>query len=1035
MSNSSIINPKGIFFANDKKLLHRLVHSAQNSEQFTFLLGSGLTVPVDSPLGVSSVEDIISEIKQKLSSSSLDDDLKVCSKDQRYKIAMRTLLQYRGQNELNKLIIKSVLKARITKETTFTPDNLSLQALEKDVINWYLRPGVDYLGKLCVEFFDRIGSPILTSNFDPLIEVSIRKHQGKPLTTPLSTDGKIYVSHEDAIIQVVHFHGYWHGEDTLHTENQITRDRPKLEGSLRSLLCEKTLVVAGYGGWNDIFIKILIRIMSEGSNKYNIIWTFYDEEEDVVLSKYSNLINSFGDALGQRIVLYKGVDLDKFIPNLYKQIKESVNSEDQNQISIGQHDNINISEKPLSENIFISDIPPNVDKWVGRVDLLNQVSDDESKIVCLSGIGGQGKSSLASYFIRNLNSLESKWEYWDWRDFREEGNRIHTILISIIERLTDGKFRSGHFINDSIDELIDRFFYHLAKRKVVFVFDNVDHYVDLERFEFNGGLGKLFDEALRQEHNSKFIFTCRPYIQICDNYFLQIDMPGLSIDESIDLFKKYSIPMRQVELTKIINELHALTKGHPLWLNLMAAQASRGKVVLKNFIERLKDKKSFKEKDFSSILAESTLRTVWETLNEKQKILLRGMSETVKAETKEHLSKIIESELNYNQFSKALKALITLNLIVTKSSTCQNNMYELHPLVKEYVWKNFSKQERVKYITLFVKFYDQVIAVLKPKLSHESPLSVFENWTSKIELEINKDDYKSALTSLQEVATPILTAGYVEEYIRITHLFFLNVDWLKAVYEEYKYFHDQYKNFIKSLIEIGKFDEADNFLKKYVKTISGKGVNYIHFCNLRAYFYWYKGDFVQAIMFGEKGLDLKKSSKVDGNFDIDHTLALAYRDSRENGQIERALEFFLKGIKLNDVLSRDIDMKDYQGSYFGNIGRCLDFLGKPDEALKCYAKSLVLLNRENDSSTSLNRGYACQWIAENLLKIADTKTAYYFFNLSIFYWIKVSPVRAERIKRTFLVNELFVDLRKKEVSDWENEKKCKEWLQSFSSVG
>lgn len=39
---------------------------------------------------------------------------------------------------------------------------------------------------------------------------------------------------------------------------------------------------------------------------------------------------------------------------------------------------------------------------------------------------------------------------------------------------------------------------------------------------------------------------------------------------------------------------------------------------------------------------------------------------------------------------------------------------------------------------------------------------------SKVELHINNEDYVSALSVLEEVSSPILTAGYVEEYLRVS---------------------------------------------------------------------------------------------------------------------------------------------------------------------------------------------------------------------------------------------------------------------------
>jgi len=53
-----------------------------------------------------------------------------------------------------------------------------------------------------------------------------------------------------------------------------------------------------------------------------------------------------------------------------------------------------------------------------------------------------------------------------------------------------------------------------------------------------------------------------------------------------------------------------LTKGHPLWLNLIAAQAVRGIKTVNDFIQSIEDKTDFKEEGFSSILSEKILNEV-----------------------------------------------------------------------------------------------------------------------------------------------------------------------------------------------------------------------------------------------------------------------------------------------------------------------------------------------------------------------------------------------------------------------------------------
>src|SRR5437667_239493 len=71
-------------------------------------------------------------------------------------------------------------------------------------------------------------SPVLTTNFDPLIEVALRRAGGSPVRTVLEIDGRFDLTHVDIGQHIVHLHGYWSDGDTLHTPDQLERPRPLL---------------------------------------------------------------------------------------------------------------------------------------------------------------------------------------------------------------------------------------------------------------------------------------------------------------------------------------------------------------------------------------------------------------------------------------------------------------------------------------------------------------------------------------------------------------------------------------------------------------------------------------------------------------------------------------------------------------------------------------------------------------------------------------------------------------------------------------
>ncbi|MEN8185528.1 MAG: NB-ARC domain-containing protein [Bacteroidota bacterium] len=677
---------------------------------------------------------------------------------------------------------------------------------------------------------------------------------------------------------------------------------------------------------------------------------------------------------------------------------------------------------------FTCDYPVELSNWVGRKQELKNIELKNFNVVFITGIGGQGKSALASYYIQNIVSFDNYWEYWDWRDLKEEGNRLHTKVISIIERLTLGKVNPVNIKDEPLEILLEMVFKYLKDRKIVFVFDNVDKYIDLEEFTLTGGLKTLYDFIKRSPHSSKFIFTCRPSVMIADVDFYQIKLDGISEDETIELFKKSDINFKEEELERIAKETYKITNGHPHWIKLFIGQSYSGKEELFKFIKIVKDKTNFKEDNLSAIYSVNILNAIWDTLNDNQKVLLRSLAETVKAEIEKDLGKIVNPELNYNRFHRAMKKLKRLNLIVTKVLKDEKDQLELHPLVKEFVLQKYPLQnERSKFITLFVNYYDNVICVLRERLNWNMSFKDFEQWTSKIELEVNNHDFKSALITLKEVEDPLLTAGYLTEFIRVSNLIFSNIDWRNAVSEEYSYFNELLKVYITTLTELGRTVKANDLIAKYSNTIHGKGGNYINYCEINCYYHWFSGDYENAIKWGERIVELKKSE--NGNHII-NSLALAWRDSKEDKNIDKAIKFFLEGEDIKEVIKPQIIKNELNGPFYGNIGRCLFFKKDYDNAITCYRKSYQMLDKEKVTDTDMNKGFAFLWICEALFEKKDYKSALFFAKNASHLWENISPPKAkiannliENIKKLYVSHNNINTLGEDEINDF-----CRKWI-------
>ncbi|MCW2293355.1 tetratricopeptide (TPR) repeat protein [Pseudomonas sp. BIGb0408] len=489
------------------------------------------------------------------------------------------------------------------------------------------------------------------------------------------------------------------------------------------------------------------------------------------------------------------------------------------------------------------------------------------------------------------------------------------------------------------------------------------------------------------------------------------------------LFTSSKLPINGARVEEIAERAHKFTDGHALWISLMLAQAKRGLREVEEFLAKI-EKKQITAPSESSFLSERILREIWDSLNGKQKILLRTLAEAVTSETEEEISKIVGSELNYNQFSKSLRTLKDLHLIVVKG---EESYLELHPLVKEFIKTNFPSHEQKKYISLFISYYDRVIVLLKPRLNQILSLSEFKSWSNKIELQINNKEYNDAIALLLEIHDSIIRSGYIEEFVRLSCLLLGGLQWHKRSTSQIKNLPRFTNESITSIIDYGDYNSATEYLEKYKSTIAGKNSEYILYLSLYTHLHWYNEKISDSIKYGEEAQHLVLSSGDNDIWSAKHRLHLAYRDSKTPKNLDLSLSFFLSGYELDEIVSPNKFNVEIPYTLYGNVGRCLQYLEKTEDALNCYAKSAELMLKDNGADEELNRGYAFSWIAD-ALKNSGNDDHLYFLLYAHQSWKKVAPPLANRIEET--INSLpktptITSIQS--TSSWGIERYCIDW--------
>jgi hypothetical protein len=1025
---SEIITNSPHFF-DEAALLERLSTGLKRrSGEVVFLVGAPLSAPSKhGEPGVPDVDGVIQLIRREFQDDvtqlqRLNSELEL-AQDRRYQAAFTFLQGRRGPSAVNDIVREAVRLARIPENKPvgrfLTPAQMSdddCRFLEADLSGWTLNPGTEFLGKLVTDYPYRFGRSILTTNFDPLIEVAIRRVGGSYFKTVLHADGNLSQTEGNGC-HVIHFHGYWYGSDTLHTPRQLGQSRPRLRASLSSYLRDKIVVVCAYGGWDDAFTETLIETVRDDTAYPEIIWTFHRQAPQI--SK--TLLQRLGPGIDRgRVMLYSGIDCHKFFPQLYEiwhKIEAPVNSSSKQHLSsiditteLRQEIEA-LTQKPRVLEGQEEDRPPYVEMCIGRENELNAIRQSEAKVIFLTGIGGQGKSTIAARFFTECQQ-EQLFSIYIWRDCKEESERFENQLASVVEKLSNGRIPAAGLAKQSISETVTVLLRLIRNVRVLFIFDNADHYVDLETQMMTGSADAFIEALLESNSPSRVIFTCRPSVIYDNTLALSKHLKGLDIKATTQVFANRGANSTDAD----IRDAHEATEGHAFWLDLLAIQVAKFSATmdLHTLVSEIRSGRG--------PLPENTLRSIWGTLKAREQRVLRTFAETVKPTTEDEIGEYLQHELNYGKVVKALKTLRALNLIVVKRLPNTADVLELHPLVRDFIRQNFSRVERAPIIERIVAVYKRVMGKHKSKLAISMPLTILLNWTQTAELEIAAGRYNEAFIILAEIASS--AGAFVREFCRVARLLLISCDWPKE-HSQFKRFEDVFTHQIRFLSYQGEYSEIDDLLSHYEATIASKDTRYISFCEIKCHYFWLRGDFLSALKWGRIGKSLKESSGVDTIHDLTNTLALAERDA---GNPEDALPVFLMGRSLEEVIdSKKIDTK-LSGAFYGNIGRCLHFMGQVESALICYQKSAVLIERSSiDETIIVNQGYIRAWIGELLLTREEFGLAVKFFRAAYLKWEGIFPTRAS------WVSQILEQVQKKtnpllDMSDNEVERDCLNWI-------
>lgn len=299
-------------------LLGRLQHRV-TSESRPLALVLGAAVSQQEGRGVGSVKDIVSA--GLAAHPGLDSDQSLLRAVESgatdlgdiYRQFMGRLVKGRGRPAADELVREAVMRAWQRPDP---PDGDGL--LPKDLDGWQLTDGLVALADL-IEARPAAFPVVVTTNFDPLVEVALRRKGISTSRRVITADAPIREtdSTPGADVQIVHVHGFWHGAPTMHTPEQLMYSRPRLQAALISTLKLHDVFVIGYGGWDDVVTGALESLTLDDGAKAEVLWAFYESDPVVLEVRNRTLLGRVGRLIIEGLFhQYAGIDCHRLLPAL-----------------------------------------------------------------------------------------------------------------------------------------------------------------------------------------------------------------------------------------------------------------------------------------------------------------------------------------------------------------------------------------------------------------------------------------------------------------------------------------------------------------------------------------------------------------------------------------------------------------------------------------------------------------------------------------------------------------------------------------------
>ena len=556
--------------------------------------------------------------------------------------------------------------------------------------------------------------------------------------------------------------------------------------------------------------------------------------------------------------------------------------------------------------------------FVGRhkdiISLTNLIKDGHNSI-CIQGLGGLGKTTLAVRFADNYQ--RGKFQVIQYLKTINEDviingilNRLPKNVKSQLTQIMEG--------NETIDKLKFLFNNTLSKGNFIFLFDNFETFQDEETFKIKSASLKNFLAYFVNNLplNNFIIFTSRYPLD-------ELKLKNYSINEMtfVDTFKLITKKnyLSNLHLTEM-RQLHKTLGGHPRIMEMLESYFKdefTGKTDPTIKWEDVKDKFKKVQKDLDKEHNKKILfEVLWNKLEEVDKQILRQAAvfhsimpvdpllNILKMEEKE----IINSLTNINKLSLIFSQAgifyvyrLTANYVITKQ-TDNKTFKELHQKAARYWEEMTSKHKSADYYLqarqhyLMIEEFDKAAEIVIVIV--EKAYITWGYW------DLSKSLYLETLNTTISKANEAM----------IVH----NLGTIFKNQGEYQQAIDYYNRSMKIEEELGNKSGIAKTLHQ---------IGNIHF---------QKGDYQQAIDYYNRSLKIKEELEDKSGIAITlHQIGMIHQ---QKGDYQQAIDYYNRSLKIKEELGD----KSGIAESLGQFGLLFLATKKPEKALKSFLNAFKI---------------------------------------------------------------------------------------------